>query len=106
MAIVLTEAEERQILKMRETAAQHEWLVQGVFLAAKHLEALGRESCGGDGEAKNPATGERWGEDYFSKATALRRYGASLSANPPKVTLPVLSIQSLATPASKDSPHG
>lgn len=39
---------------------------------AQRLESWGRESAGGDGEAINPKTGKRWGEEYFRIATMVR----------------------------------
>lgn len=78
----LSDAERQQILEQRARADKKRWLGEGIFIAADHLEQLGKEACGGDGEAINPATGERWAESFFQHAQMLRMYGSRWQIEP------------------------
>jgi hypothetical protein len=79
-------AEEAYLKKVRQRAQEFAWLCHGVLHAADHLDQLGRESCGGEGEKMNPDTGYRYGESLFEAAQHLRHYGARMSASPPADT--------------------
>lgn len=59
----------------QRTPEAREAYVQGyaaaVAAAVRQLNSLGMQCCGGNGDALNPATKERWGETYFVAAKAI-----------------------------------
>ena len=82
-----TADERAQILKQREQRDRRRWIVEGMFLIADHIESVGNECAGGAGVATNPATGQRYGEPYYTAADEARRRAAFLSANPERINV-------------------